>query len=178
VVGESCPRSAARLLAYTGHRVPVGLDVNRSPGPYDAHWTDRRKVSVTTYDGGLVSASGSGDLVLTLSGGGLTSERVLTVADPTGVTGWQVLASYTAGVETQIGSDRTTHDDRTLWKLWLPGFLVLLAAWLAASGYRGRRAQRASSPRPPGGDGAPDTPPADAGRPGRKHHVTHIGTTS
>lgn len=49
--------------------------------------------------------------------------------------------------------------------------LVLFAGWPALAGLRGRRAVR--TPGTPGGDGAPDSPPADAGRPGRKHHVSH-----
>jgi high-affinity iron transporter len=160
-----------QLLRYTDHRVPVGLDINRSPGPYAARWTDRTKVSVTTYDGGLVSASGTGDLVLTLSGGGLTSERVLTVSDPAGIASWHVPATYTAGVEARIASAASTRDDRTLWKYWFPGFLVLASVWLGVAGVRGRRAQRTASASP-GGDGAPDTTPAGAGRPGRKQHVS------
>jgi high-affinity iron transporter len=168
--------TVTQLLRYTGHRVPVGLDISRSPGPYDARWTDRTKVAATTYDGGLVSASGSGDLVLALSGGGLTSERVLTVAGPAGTSGWHVPASYTAGVEARIASAAQVHGDRTLWKYWLPGLLGVLAAWLALTGLRGRRALVAAAPsRAPGGDSAPDTPPADAGRPGRNDHVTTTG---
>jgi high-affinity iron transporter len=167
--------SLTHLLRYTGHRVPVGLDVDRSPGPYEAHWTDRTKISATTYDDGLVSASGSGDVVLTLSGGGLTSERVLTVADPFGITGWHLRASYTAGVEAHVASVQATRDDRMLWKQWFPGFLVLAAAWLAMTGFRGRRARLAADSRPLRGDGAPGTPPAEPGRPGRNHHVTTSG---
>jgi high-affinity iron transporter len=164
-----------QLLRYTGHRVPVGLDINRSPGPYDARWTDRTEVAATTYAGGLVSASGTGDLVLSLSGGGLTSERVLTVADPDEAAGWRVPATYTAGVEARIASAQATHDDRTLWKYWFPGFLLVLAAWFAVTGYRGRRASLAAASPSPGGEGAPVPPPADAGRPGRNHHVSTSG---
>ncbi|HEX4470341.1 MAG TPA: iron uptake transporter permease EfeU [Nocardioides sp.] len=167
--------SLTQLLRYTGHKVPVGLDISRSPGPYDARWTDRTTLSATTYDGGLVSASGSGDLVLTLTGGGLTSERVLSVDDPTGGSGWHVPAAYTAGIEGRIASAVQVHGDRTLWKYWLPGFLAALAAWLAFTGLRGRRALLASASHDSGGDGAPETPPADAGRSGRDDHVTTKG---
>jgi high-affinity iron transporter len=164
-----------QLLRFTGQRIPVGLDITRSPGPYRAAWNDRTKVVATTYDGGLVSAAGSGDLVLTLTGGGLTSERVLTVSEPGVATSWHVPASYTAGVESGIAEAQTARGDRTLWKYWLPGFLVVLAGWLGLTGLRGMRARRAAPPPAPGGDGAPDAPPADAGRTGRKHHVSTPG---
>ena len=122
----------------------------------------------TAVDVGLVSASSTGDFVLTLSGGGLTSERVLTVGDPLGTTGWRVAPSYTTAVESRIASAASTRDDRTLWKHWFPGFLLLVALGLVATGLRGLD----DRPTAPGGAGAPDTPPADAGRPGRKHHVS------
>jgi high-affinity iron transporter len=166
--------TVTRLLRYTGQRVPVGLDIQRSPGPYRASWADHTRVTATTYDDGLVSASRTGALVLTLRGGGLTSERVLTVTPPGGVGAWRVRASYTTSVDARIAAAERTRGDRTLWKYWFPGFLLLLAGWLAVSGYRGRSALRAG-PRPPGGNDAPDAPPAEAGRPGRKHHVSTSG---
>ncbi|HEX3929183.1 MAG TPA: iron uptake transporter permease EfeU [Nocardioides sp.] len=164
-----------QLLRFTGQRVPVGLDIGRSPGPYRAAWNDRTTVVATTYDGGLVSAAGRGDLVLTLTSGGLTSERVLTVSEPGVATSWHVPASYTAQVESRISAAQTARGDRTLWKYWLPGFLVVLAGWLGLTGLRGRRARRAAPTPAPGGGGAPDAPPADAGRTGRKHHVSTSG---
>ncbi|MGC4109182.1 MAG: FTR1 family protein [Nocardioides sp.] len=167
--------SVTQLLRYTGQRVPVGLDIHRSPGPYRASWSDHSKLTATTYDGGLVSASSSGDLVLTLTGGGLTSERVLTVSAPGTASAWRVPAAYTAQMQERISSAESTRDDRTLWKYWFPGFLVLLAGWLAVTGLRGLRVQPAAAHETPGGDRAPGTPPADAGRPGRKHHVSTSG---
>jgi high-affinity iron transporter len=164
-----------QLLRYTGQRVPVGLDINRSPGPYDAAWADHTHLSATTYGGGLVSASRTGDLVLTLTGGGLSSERVLTVDDPDGVGSWRVRASYSSGVEAALAEARSAHDNRVVWKYWFPGLLVILAGWLGFAGLRGRRALRAAATRPPGGDSAPDAPPAAAGRSGRKHHVSTSG---
>src|SRR5262245_60432956 len=162
------------LLRYTGGRVPVGLDIHRSPGPYRATWADHTRVAVTTYDGGLVSASRSGSLVLTLRGGGLTSERVLTVTRPDGVGAWHVPASYADSVDARIADAAQTRSDRTLWKYWFPGFLFLLAGWLAITGYRGFRSRR-TDPRPPGGTDAPDSSPAAAGQPERDDHVSTSG---
>jgi high-affinity iron transporter len=166
-----------QLLRYTGQRIPVGLDIQRSPGPYRAAWSDRTRLRAATYDGGLVSASRAGDLVLTLTGGGLTSERVLTVTDPSGVSAWRVSASYTAQMQERIAAAAAERHDRTLWKYWFPGFLALVAAWLVVSALRLGRSLRATSLDPTGGDGAPDVAPAPSGKPGRKQHVSHIGTT-
>ena len=115
-------------------------------------------------------------MILTLTGGGLTSERVLSVDAPDGLGAWHVAASYTTRVEADLAAAEATRGDRTLWKYWFPGFLLALAGWLAVTGLRGRSAQRAqAAPTPPGGDGAPDSPPAVAGRLGRKHHVSTSG---
>jgi high-affinity iron transporter len=159
------------LLRYTGQRVPVGLDIHRSPGPYRASWDDRTRLRATTYDGGLVSASRTGDLVLTLSGGGLTSERVLTVTDPSGLGAWHVPAAYAAQMHDRISAAQATHDDRTLWKYWFPAFLLVLAMWLAIAGLRGRSTLRASL-APTGAEGVATDAPAAAGRPGRNHQVS------
>jgi high-affinity iron transporter len=166
--------TVTQLLRFTGQRVPVGLDIHRSPGPYRATWDDRTRLHATTYDGGLVSASRSGSLVLTLSGGGLTSERVLTVTDPAGLGAWHVPAAYAAQMQDRIAAAEATHDDRTLWKYWFPGFLAALAAWLLISGLRSRAALRAAFV-PTGGQAAATDAPAAAGRPGRNHHVSTTG---
>jgi len=100
-----------RLLTYTGQRIPVGVDPSIEPGPYDVAWTP---------------ASTPGTEVLTLSGGGLSSPRVLTVALPA----------------SQLPSPAlmTVRADRQLWKLWFPGFLLLVAMALVVRAARSRAA--------------------------------------
>jgi high-affinity iron transporter len=174
----------SRLMRYTGHRVPVGIDASRSPGPYHASWDLRARVDAATYGDGLVSADGRSGAVLTLTGGGLSSQRVLSVDAPLGMGSWRVAAPYTAAAEARISAVEGTRHDRTLWRHWFPAFLVVAAAWLALSGIRGRRAHRAAlavSPDSPAaapataGDTAPGTAPGTAGPSEGKQHV---GTSS
>ena len=65
------------LMTYTGGRPPVGLDVRAAPGPYRASWTDGSSLRVTTHGHGLAAAAVTGTVLLRLSGGGLTSTRVV-----------------------------------------------------------------------------------------------------
>ena len=90
------------LMTYTGNRVPIGLNAAAAPGPYSARW----------------SHSDSGATLLTLTGGGLTSPRVLSVDVP--------------------APTAAPHTDRTLWRRWFPGALLLVAAGLLIQSSRSR----------------------------------------
>jgi len=147
-VTRSLPHSVnlAQLLTYTGHRIPVGLNVTNAPGPYQVRWVDRSMVTVSTFRGGLMDAEAGGDLLMKLSGGGLTSPRVLTVPAP----GWTLEPAYTEKVHATVAEARAVDSDRMLWKRWVPVALVIFALCLAADAY-GRRTPGAptiSSPSP------------------------------
>src|SRR4051812_27934109 len=145
-----------QLLAYTGRRVPVGLDIHRTAGPFRASWIQPLTTSAHTSGDGLVSAEHSSGLVLTLHGGGLTSERVLTVTEGRAAGGWRVAPAYTERVEASIADTAGVAGDRRLWKFWFPLYLLSLAVWLGVSGWRRRPdARRAQAPHAPGGEGAP-----------------------
>jgi high-affinity iron transporter len=126
---------SATLLTYTGNRQPVGLDLQRTPGPFDATWATKGTGSVLTRDGGLVGGSADTTLVLTLNGGGLTSPRVLTV-DAGGA--FTVDAGYTSDTSAAITEVGQTRSDRELWKYWFPGFLVVVAGALVVRTMRQR----------------------------------------
>lgn len=104
----------ATLMTYTGDRVPIGLNATAAPGPYDARW----------------STSASGGTVLILTGGGLTSPRVVSVDAP--------------------APAAAPQPDRTLWNRWFPGFLLLVAAGLLLNTYRSRERDQtpATAPAP------------------------------
>jgi len=124
------------LLTYTGQRIPVGLSVATAPGPYDARWVDSTELTVLTRDGGLVDAHTDGRLLLTISGGGLSSPRTFTVDSAA----WQIDPSYAASTTSAIASAEATAHDRTLWKHWVPAFGLVAAAVLLLRAYRLRPA--------------------------------------
>ncbi|WP_017934108.1 iron uptake transporter permease EfeU [Nocardioides sp. Iso805N] len=133
------------LLTYTGNRVPVGLDVHSAPGPYQASWVDHTSVTATTYGDRLVDASTTGSVVLTLSGGGLTSPRVMTL-DPAN---WQVDPAYAAKATAAVASAEATAHDRLLWSRWVPIALLATALLLLVQVVRNTRRAPLRAPRAP-----------------------------
>jgi high-affinity iron transporter len=127
-----------QLLTYTGHRVPVGLNAAAAPGPYDATWQ---------------ATSQPGTELLTLTGGGLSSPRALTVADP---------AASAAPVATDW---RVTRGDQLVFKYWLPAFLGLLALGLLLVAVRSRTGS-ATAPV----DASPGAAPTRDQK-GKSHHA-------
>ncbi len=165
-IATSLPRSLdlTRLLTYTGNRIPVGLNATNAPGPYQVRWVDRSSLTVSTFRGGLLDAAAGGDLLMKLSGGGLTSQRVLTVEAPT----WHLDPTYTEQLHAAVAQARTVDSDRLLWKRWVPVALVLLALGLAFDAYRRRTPDAPTiSPSPARGPVAqvssPTGIPSDAG---------------
>lgn len=146
-VATSLPRSVdvKTLLTYTGNRIPVGLNVVNAPGPYDVRWTDRSTLTVDTFRGGLVDAESGGDLLMKLTGGGLTSPRVLTVPAAT----WKLDPAYTDQLHAAVAHAKSVDSDRMLWKRWVPVALVLLALALAVAAYRRRTRGTPKNSLPP-----------------------------
>lgn len=165
-VAISLPRSVdlTKLLSYTGNRVPVGLNVVNAPGPYDVQWTDRSILTVDTFRTGLVDAEVHGDLLMKLTGGGLTSPRVLTVP----AVAWKLDPAYTERLHAAVADAKAIDSDRMLWKRWVPIALVILAFALALDAYR-RRTPGAPTISPPPARGpvaqvsSPKGIPSDAG---------------
>lgn len=135
----------ATLLTYTGNRIPVGLDANAAPGPYRAAWADHTKVTATSYHGGLVDARTTGSLVLTLSGGGLTSPRVMSID----AASWQVDPAHAAQASAAVATARATAHDRLVWSRWIPVALLLTALFLIGQALRHRSPRPAHVPAPP-----------------------------
>jgi high-affinity iron transporter len=141
-----------QLLDFNGGRIPSGLSVATAPGPFHATWTDKTELTVLSRDGGLVDAQQGGTLLLTYSGGGLTTPRVLTVD------GWQVDPSYVASTSAAIADADADAREADLWKLWVPTVLVVVALGLLVQARRSRTG-RGSAPAP-GGTPAPHRSPA------------------
>jgi high-affinity iron transporter len=127
------------LQKLNGGRLPVGLDPHSAPGPYAARWTQHRDLTVATRNGGLVAAHQTGKTIVTLTGGGLTSPRTITVTDTRAVTPWQLSDSYRSTVDSTIAAADAANHNLLLWRLWLP--VVLAASGIVALG-RGIRSWR------------------------------------
>ncbi|RLV47482.1 iron permease [Nocardioides mangrovicus] len=145
-----------RLVQLSGGRLPVGLNAAQNPGPFQASWRTYRTTSVWLADGVLLDGSSRTTTLVTLSGGGLTSTRTLTLSGSS----WQVAPRHvtaTAEDVRQLGSRRTEH---RFWGVVLPIALLVAAALVLLVALRRR-------PVPP----APQSSTAPAPRRSNTHAV-------
>lgn len=129
-----------QLTALFG-RVPVGISPAQNPGPYRASWSLKRTVTAWSAGGGLLDARQYDEVVLVLSGGGLTGSRVLTRDTAT----WSVVAATAARRAIEVADAVTVASERRLWRRWLPLALLVAAITQAALAVRDRRRLSPSS---------------------------------
>ncbi|MDQ1122736.1 iron uptake transporter permease EfeU [Microbacterium trichothecenolyticum] len=154
------------LATLSGGRLPIGINRAQQPGPFAAHWQISDEVSVWTAEGVLLDASSTRDAIVTLSGGGLTTERSVTVtgadlAHPDA--GWHGATAEVSARAALAEARIETDNERLLWGVQVPAVLAVAAIALLLAAWRGRRRTRAheaveASP-------APFTHPAHAAAP-------------
>jgi high-affinity iron transporter len=144
--------TAEQLATANGGRLPLGIDVTRAPGPYTARWAEATSRTVHLDGGVLLDASQEQTRIVTVSGGGLSSSRTLTV--PGGVD-WKVSPAAAASAATA----RSSADAETrLWGAQVPAALVIAALVLAAFALRSRlRLRREGAPASDPASSAPST---------------------
>lgn len=136
--GRPASLDADALLKLSGGRLPVGLNVSQAPGPYAARWTDHRQLTLSTRNGGIVAGSQAGRTIVTLTGGGLTSPRVVQVSDDRSVGNWQISPGYQSATTTMINNAADSANEVILWRLWLPVVLAAGGLVTLARGVRSR----------------------------------------
>ncbi len=136
-----------QLMALSGGRVPVGIDVQRSPGPYAVTWSRTGTRDVWTAHGTLLDASQKDVTVAVLSGGGLPTTRTVTVPAGTTLPGgakvpggsWAVSSTYTDHMASAIGDLTAQQGERQFWGRVLPVGLLIAAVALLLVSLRDRR---------------------------------------
>ena len=141
-----------QVVALSGGRVPIGLNPNQHPGPFDARWSVNRTIDVWTAEGALLDAAQRSVAVVVLSGSGLQTPRTLTVTNIPGdvaADGWQVSDAYRDQVAAQLSAVSAALPERAFWAVQLPIALAVAALLLAASArilaMRARRDPRAGA---------------------------------
>ena len=133
--------TAAQLAAQNGGRIPVGVDAQRAPGPYTATWNAATTRVVSAADGLLLNAEQQQTRIVTLSGGGLSTPRTLSVS---GGVSWRVADAAAASAQ---ASRTAASAEQRLWGVQLPAALVVAALVLAAFALRSRlRLRREGAP--------------------------------
>lgn len=121
----------SQLIRLYG-RIPVGLNPARYPGPFKAVWNGHCIIQAEMTGGVLLSADSRPDIVLTLSGSGLSSPRTFNVTERTHVAdcGWQTDTGYQQKVSLALQDMQKKQDVWHFRVYILPLFFVILAAVL------------------------------------------------
>jgi high-affinity iron transporter len=165
----------AELTEQNGGRVPVGIDARRAPGPYRAAWTATTVRTVRTADGVLLDAEQQQTRIVTVSGGGLSTPRTLSVA---GGVEWHAAPDAVAAA---ASSRLSAMAEQRLWGVQLPAALVVAALITAAFALRSRfRSRREGAPASdmtaastPSAPQAPSPAPTPSTAQKRTIHATH-----
>jgi high-affinity iron transporter len=118
-----------QLSNLTGGRLPVGVSLARTPGPFQAQWTASTVYTVRAHDHSVVSAQAASNRTAVLSGGGLTAPKTVSVGGLP--TDWSTASIEDRSTAAQIAASARERAERQLWKVWLP--LVLAAFALACA---------------------------------------------
>lgn len=149
--------SLADVATLNGGRLPIGISRTQQPGPFDASWQITDDGTAWVADGHLIDAVLTRQAVVTLSGGGLTTPRSVTLAssDPAHPdAGWHVVTTAVDAQVTALADEASFAEERALWGIHVPVALVLAAIVLVVFAARSQR--RAGRERP-----SPDVPPPE-----------------
>ena len=131
------PLTLNDLVEINGGRVPIGIDRQRNPGPFDVEESTVVTDTVWIANGALLDASESTTTIAKISGSGLTSARTITVSDDdAAATGWTISAEARSDLAVAIADHEMSETERELWAEQLPLLLLLLAAVCAVAGVR------------------------------------------
>jgi high-affinity iron transporter len=141
--GPSSPTvTLQELSSLTGGRLPVGVTLARTPGPFQAQWAATTVYTVLAQGDSVISAQATSNRTAVLSGGGLSGPKTVSVgALPTD---WSTASVEDQATAAHISANVRERDERQLWKVWLPlvlgAFAMACALGAVASG-RGDRAK-------------------------------------
>ncbi len=136
----------AEVATAGGGRLPVGLNPAQDPGPFRATWRAATTTTAWTAGGALIDAERTATTLLTITGGGLTTDRTLTVtgADAPRAASWRVTPADVASTARAVTAASTTGPEHLLWGVELPIALLLAAAAVLLALARARRRERAA----------------------------------
>jgi high-affinity iron transporter len=114
-----------QLLSMTGGRLPVGLAVGRTPGPFLGQWATTTVYTVLAQGDSVVSAQATSNRTAILTGGGLTGAKTVSLGGLP--TDWSTSGAEDQATAAQIAVIARQHAERQLWRVWLPLVLACFA---------------------------------------------------
>ena len=121
------------LRVMNGGRVPSGLNTERTPGPFEVTWAESATYSARTSNTSLLRASCDEKLLATLTGGGITSSKTVSVSGALHGD-WKVSDDEVSAAEGALQQAQLDAEEAKLWWLWCPLALVGVAVGLLAFG--------------------------------------------
>jgi high-affinity iron transporter len=130
-----------QLRSMAGGRLPVGLAVGRTPGPFVGQWATTTVYTVLAQGDSVVSAQATSNRTAILTGGGLTGAKTVSLGGLP--TDWSTSGTEDHSTAVEIVASDRHRGERALWSLWLPlviaGFALACALSAIASVRGGRR---------------------------------------
>ena len=118
-----------QLSGLTGGRLPVGVSVARTPGPFQAQWTATTVYTVMAQGNSLVSAQAITNRTAVLTGGALVAPKTVSVGGLP--TDWSTANTEDQATAAQITARDRERAERRLWRVWVPlalaGFALVCA---------------------------------------------------
>jgi high-affinity iron transporter len=129
-----------QLLSMAGGRLPVGLSVGRTPGPFQGQWTTITTYAVLAQGDSVISARATSNRTALLTGGGLTGAKTVSLGGLP--TDWATSSAEDRSAAAGIVADQRNRSERQLWNVWLPlviaGFALACALSAIAAVRSGR----------------------------------------
>jgi high-affinity iron transporter len=114
-----------QLRSMTGGRLPVGLAVGRTPGPFLGQWATTTVYTVLAQGDSVVSAQATSNRTAILTGGGLTGAKTVSLGGL--LTDWSTSGAEDRATAAQIAVIARQHAEGQLWRVWLPLVLACFA---------------------------------------------------
>lgn len=146
LTGTGAPASAptkitlTQLVGFAGGRIPVGFNPTQNPGPFNASWTQHYSTHVWLANNALLDASHRSITTVTLTGGGLSAPRTLTVRANSPLAGdnWRVSPAHVKTAAAALNAAEAARTERHLWARQLPLLLIIIALVLLVQTLRSR----------------------------------------
>lgn len=130
-----------RLVALNRGRVPLGLDLTEDRGPFAVRRAVYRTTTAWVAGGALLDASQRTTSLVTLSGGGLSGTRTISLPASGG---WQVTPGSVQATLTRLSTRATERIEHRFWGIEVPLAMALIALILVAQAFRGRASAHAA----------------------------------
>jgi high-affinity iron transporter len=127
--GDAPTVTLEQLSSLTGGRLPVGLSVARTPGPFQVQWAATTVYTVLAQGDFVVSAQAASNRTAVLTGGGLTAAKTVSIGGLP--TDWSTASAEDQATAAQINARDRNRAEAQLWKVWIP--LVLAGFALACA---------------------------------------------